>query len=305
MTEPSEKILLIGGCGYIGAALYQHLFRRGWQIESVDLEWFGNGANRRNVRRDYAHLTHEDLAPYGTVILLAGHASPGMCRDVRASLRNNVLNFVELLEELRGGQRLIYASDASVYGPERRDAVTEEDELGSPASHYDLTKHEIERYARLSDVDCVGLRLGAVNGMARHLRGDMVINRMVSQYMSGASEITVSDPEAVLPILGMRDLVHAVERLLVVQKVSGPIYNLASFSATVEEVADRVARAVGVEFTCRAGVPAPYDVNLSAARFTSDFDFTFADTVESITGALVAGWSDARVTTRVEQHPYG
>ena len=36
------KILIAGGAGYIGSVLVPKLIRRGYDVEVIDLLWFGN-----------------------------------------------------------------------------------------------------------------------------------------------------------------------------------------------------------------------------------------------------------------------
>ena len=85
-----DKILLIGGCGYIGSRLFQVLSDK-HDVDSVDAEWYGNHINKLNVVKDFGTLTKDELTPYDVVILLAGHSSVKMCVDnAIPTLKNNV-----------------------------------------------------------------------------------------------------------------------------------------------------------------------------------------------------------------------
>ena len=55
-----EKILIIGGCGYIGSQLYQHL-QTIYDVDTVDLEWYDNYVNDKNVVKDMSLLTSHEL----------------------------------------------------------------------------------------------------------------------------------------------------------------------------------------------------------------------------------------------------
>ena len=96
-----EKVLIIGGCGYIGSRLHQYLLSQGMDITSVDLRWFGSFTNFYSVEQDFSELEKGFLAQFKTVILLAGHSSVKMCAsNMRSTFNNNVVNFIALLDKL-------------------------------------------------------------------------------------------------------------------------------------------------------------------------------------------------------------
>ena len=37
-----KKILITGGCGYVGTVLSEHLLNKNYHVTSIDLMWFGN-----------------------------------------------------------------------------------------------------------------------------------------------------------------------------------------------------------------------------------------------------------------------
>ena len=43
-----KKILIIGGCGYVGSALYKYLTKN-YAVDTLDLEWYGNFVNKDNI----------------------------------------------------------------------------------------------------------------------------------------------------------------------------------------------------------------------------------------------------------------
>ena len=52
-----KKILVTGGCGYIGSAIYNNLKDK-YIVDTVDLEWFGNYTNPNNIKKDFDELIH-------------------------------------------------------------------------------------------------------------------------------------------------------------------------------------------------------------------------------------------------------
>lgn len=280
-----DRVLLLGGCGYVGSALYDHLFHRRWHVDTVDLELFGNGVNRRNVRRDYAYLMRDELAGYGAVVLLADPPC--------------VERFVALLDELDEGQRLVYMSSSTVYGPTRGREATEQEPVGKPVSARDRAWIGLEAQAARSGLDCYGLRLGEVTGYARHLRRDLLLNGLVAEHRE-AGAIRVERPEAYRPVLGVRDLARAVERVLLEPRRLPGVYNLASFNATQGELAERASALLRADLLPATGGRPAAGWSVSSARFCEAFDFELEDTVESIVRSLDDGWARACVTTREE-----
>ena len=173
-----EKVLIIGGCGYIGSRLFQYLSEKKYSVDTVDTEWFGNFVNPKNIKCNYNTLSKKFLNSYGVIILLAGHSSVQMCKDnMFASFKNNVNNFINLLSKL-SDQLFIYASSSSVYGNTKNISAKEDYERYIPTNYYDLTKKTIDYYAHLSKISYYGLRLGTVNGFSPNLRVDLMINKM-------------------------------------------------------------------------------------------------------------------------------
>lgn len=293
------KILLIGGCGYIGSRLYLHLHTAGHEVRTVDLEWFGNQVCGMNLPVDFKTLTadHLYLAEADVVILLAGHSSVPMCKDdMMSSFKNNVVNFVELLNKI-GKQKFIYASSSSIYGNTKDIAATETWEQYDPKTFYDLNKQELDYYARLSPVEFYGLRFGTVNGWSPNLRVDIMLNKMYQDAIT-KGQIEIFNKHIFRPILGIEDLCRAVEAIIEGGDHRG-IYNLASFNASVGEIANAINRALGglVDIVDR-GISQTYNFSINTSKFRSTYDFEFRASVDSIVESLKANWDKGVKTIR-------
>src|SRR5947199_979288 len=74
------RILVAGGAGYVGSALIPKLLERGYDVDVVDLFWFGNSlpAEVRIINRDLFDLQVSDLKNYDQVIFLAGLSNDPM-----------------------------------------------------------------------------------------------------------------------------------------------------------------------------------------------------------------------------------
>jgi len=293
-----QRCLILGGCGYVGSTLWLHLTTAGqFCVDTVDLEWFGNFVYPQNLCLDYRYLSRSYLQKYDVIILLAGHSSVPMCKDDRrSSFLNNVVNFVDLLDKL-DGQKFIYASSSSIYGNTHDIAAPENWERYDPKTFYDLQKQEIDYYAQLSDVESYGLRFGTVNGCSPNLRIDIMLNKMYQCALEN-NEIFVFNKHIYRPILGIQDLCRAVETIIKGGDHRG-IYNLASFNASVEEIANSINQVLGgnVKITDK-GVAPTYNFSISTRKFQETYGFEFQASVDSIVQSLKEGWDQVNKAVR-------
>jgi UDP-glucose 4-epimerase len=308
----SKNVLIIGGCGYVGSELYQFLqiLKKQNQIakvDTVDLEWFGNYiGSSDNVVEDFANLSKEDLAVYDSIILLAGHSSVKMCENnLNATFKNNVLNFISLIQKLEN-QQFIYASSSSVYGSVNRSLMDETCEEYNATNYYDLSKYEIDAYMKLfGKLEYYGLRFGTVNGPSPNLRNDVMINAMFSNA-SKSGEVKITNPNIRRPILGIHDLCRAIATIIVDGNPSkAGIYNLASFNSTVELIGMHVANELDAKLIIGGNTPNAYDFAISTKKFETAFNFAFQDTVRGLVNKLVKRKESMIFDDRNEPVPYG
>jgi nucleoside-diphosphate-sugar epimerase len=274
-------ILIIGGCGYVGSQLSQHLQRLGFETESVDLELFGSQPGNR--KQDYRTLSPAYLDRFDRIVMLAAHSSVRMATsEPDAAFRNNIVGFGELLEKI-DHQRLLYASSASVYSGVGADPVDESWSAFEVGNIYDFSKFSNDCLAKFSGKNAIGLRFGTVNGPSPNLRTDIMINKMVLTALRD-KVVRIGNPEVHRPILGINDLCRAIAELLVQEQVHG-VYNLASFNATVSEIGHCIADLMEVPVEL---VPpsATYDFSMSCNRLMRELNFDFQDTLPGLVSRL-------------------
>ena len=309
-----KRILIIGGCGYIGSRLNNFLSEK-YEISTIDLEWFGNENSTNNIKKDCKNLTKEDLKGFTHIILLAGHSSVKMCeKNMLSTLKNNVLNFANILENLEKKQVLIYASSSSVYGDTKNKAVDEEYIAFQPNNFYDLSKHEIDSYASLSDKIYFGLRFGTVNGYSPNLRNDVMINAMTFNAMEN-KKVFCYNPDVNRPILSIDDLCRAVVAIIEKGNYNNRgVYNIASFNSTAKEIAQAVAENTGANLEVCDTPPEnitnvklqakTYDFIIETKKFEKEFDFSFRGTTSSIVKSLIDNYNNMKKRSRVDAKIY-
>src|SRR5215467_357650 len=225
------RILVAGGAGYVGSALIPKLLERGYDVDVVDLFWFGNAlpAEVRIIHRDLFELGAADLKGYDQVIFLAGLSNDPMAEF--SPSRNFIFNaaapaYLCYIAKQAGVRRYIYASSCSVYGYTENE-LFDEDRPVSSAYPYGISKLQGERAVmQLVDADfsVIALRKGTVSGYSPRMRFDLIINTMFKSAMKGHS-ITVNNPSIWRPILSIEDAATAYIRSVEANPNTSGIFN--------------------------------------------------------------------------------
>jgi nucleoside-diphosphate-sugar epimerase len=244
------KILIAGGAGYIGSKLIPHLLERGYEIDVIDLFWFGDflPENVKRIKKGLFDLTQDEIKEYEQVIFLAGLSNDPMAEYSPA------LNFIHnaaapaylgYIAKQAGVKRFIYASSCSVYGYTENELY---DEKAPAVSNYPygISKLQGEQAViqmRDEYFSVICLRQGTVSGYSPRMRLDLIVNTMFKSAMLDGV-ITVNNPAIWRPILGITDAVTAYVRSIEANHNISGIFNVASGNFTVGEVADLVRSSV-------------------------------------------------------------
>ncbi len=210
------RVLVTGGCGFIGTKLVPSLIMNGYKVISVDTQFFGNylGKNKNlvNLKMNMRDLNDKYFKNVDYVIHLAAISNdPAALLDSQITWETNVLNTYHLLELCKKNnvKKFIFASSGSVYGVSKDKKVTENTKL-VPISNYNKTKmigeKIIESYKK--DFDIVILRPGTVCGYSKSLRLDLTVNAMTFDSFY-KKKITVHGGNQIRPQLHIDDMVSA------------------------------------------------------------------------------------------------
>ena len=244
------KLLIAGGAGYIGSALIPRLFDRGYEVDVVDLFWFGNHLPPETgiIHKDIFDITAADLSGYDQVVFLAGLSNDPMAEF--SPSKNFVYNaaapaYLAYVAKKAAVKRYIYASSCSVYGYTDNDLFDETRPVSS-AYPYGISKLQGEQAVmNLMDsaFSVISLRKGTVSGYSPRMRLDLIVNTMFKTALRDRV-ITVNNPSIWRPILGTADAVSAYIRAIEASAGISGIFNVASGNYTVGETADLVRAAV-------------------------------------------------------------
>ncbi len=244
------KILIAGGAGYIGSFLIPKLIERGYDVDVIDLLWFGNHLPKEaNIKKkDIFDLKEDELKEYEQVIFLAGLSNDPMAEYSPA--KNFIYNaaspaYLAYISKKAGVKRFIYASSCSVYGY-TVDELYDEEKPAVSNYPYGISKLQGEKAVLQMIEDgfsVIALRKGTVNGYSPRMRFDLVINTMF-KFAVKENKIIVNNPAIWRPILSIQDTATAYIRAIEASYNISGIFNIASGNYTVGEMGDIVSEAV-------------------------------------------------------------
>ncbi|MFM7272366.1 MAG: NAD-dependent epimerase/dehydratase family protein [Gammaproteobacteria bacterium] len=248
------RILVTGGCGYVGSVLVPDLLRDGHEVTVVDTQWFGNflapHPALKVLELDVRDVPSIPLHGVEAVIHLANIANdPGVELNPTLSWEVNVLATQQLADRaVREGVRIfLYASSGSVYGVKHEPQVTEDLEL-VPISVYNKTKMVAERvllsYAPAMQV--CNVRPATVCGMSPRMRLDVSVNMLTFQALSNG-RMTVFGGAQTRPNIHIRDMSRVYRHFLDNPGLPSGNYNAGFENISILDIAERVRERVGAE----------------------------------------------------------
>ncbi len=243
------KILVTGGCGYVGSLLVPKILKLKHKVIVIDTQWFGNklkkNKNLTNIKKDIRNINKIDLKNVDTIIHLAGIANdPGAELNEELSWEINVLATRQLIDKAlaSGVKHFIYASSGSVYGVKKEKQVTENLEL-VPISIYNKTKMIAENvlmsYKDKIRIHCI--RPATVCGLSPRMRFDVSVNLLTMQAIK-RGKITVLGGKQIRPNIHINDLVDVYLHFLNKLKLPSGPYNAGFENLSIIEIARKIKK---------------------------------------------------------------
>ena len=240
-----KKLLLVGGAGYIGTRLSNHLSNN-YDVTVVDNFWFGDFLNNKinKIKKNLWDLKVEDLKNYDAIIFLAG-----LSNDPMAMFRPD-LNFIEnssapvylgFLAKQAGVKRFICASSCSVYGYTKNKTLNE-NSLVKPSYAYGISKLQCEQgITTLEDENFrpILFRKGTVGGWSPKMRYDLVVNTMLKSALT-TGKIIVNNSKLWRPLIDIRDIIQGYEKAIEANLDITGIFNLSGVNLTIGDLGKQI-----------------------------------------------------------------
>ena len=253
-----QRILVTGGCGYIGSVLVPLLLERGYDVRVFDKLYFGDEPLKAVSNRielipgDVRSITDDVLDGVDGVVHLGSLSNdPTSEFHPEASYSINHLGTGRLAEacKRRGVRRFTFASTCAVYGF-WLDSAADETQPTAPQSAYARSKLDAENAVLGLAGDSfqpVVLRQATVFGLSPRMRWDLVLNAFVMHaFKNGRLDVWFGG-EAWRPLVHVRDVAEAHIACLEAteEQVAGQVFNVVHDNFLILDVARRVINALG------------------------------------------------------------
>ncbi len=214
----TARVLVTGGCGYLGAVVVPHLLDAGYDVTVVDsvrhgvasLIGLSGRSGFRFVRGDVRDtaLLMPLYAKADILIPLAAIVGAPACDQAPVDARSVNLDAIrDMLAALSPAQRVIFPTTNSGYGRTSGSAVCTEETPLLPVSLYGTSKAEAENLI-LQRGNAVTFRLATVFGVSPRLRLDLLVNTFVYEaYTRGY--ITIYEKDAKRNYVHVNDVARA------------------------------------------------------------------------------------------------
>jgi nucleoside-diphosphate-sugar epimerase len=253
-----NRVLVVGGAGYLGSVLVPKLLACGYNVRVFDSLLFGEKGLAAVKNHPRLELTAGDvrdiekvveaLKDCDAVVHLAAIVGDPAC-DVNKNLASEVNRAATqmLIDVSRGygESRFVFASTCSVYGAS--DFLVDEHTKPNPVSLYAETKLDCESLllrARDPGFHPTVLRLGTLFGLSPRPRFDLVVN-FLTALASAQGKITIFNGQQWRPFLHVADAARAIVACLMadVTLVSGEIFNVGDYNLNcrLSEISEKIA----------------------------------------------------------------
>jgi UDP-glucose 4-epimerase len=277
------KVLVSGGCGFIGKSTCAALVELGHEPVAFD----------RSRPADFPHEAVEgditdraavaaviaEVAP-DAVIHLAALLASDTIADLDAGTQINVVGMQNVLDAAAdaGVGRFVYASSIAVYGdqPDWGDKPVSEDDHGRPFFLYGWQKQLNEAlaaaYQEKMGIRCVGLRISTVWGAGRKTGFSAPVNAMLEGALKGHAKCPFG-PKADSCMIHVGDVGKEFATLATAPAPAHDVYNAGGEYSTIGQLADLV-KEVHPEATVELGPDdqrIPHVSLIDASRIEGEF----------------------------------
>tara|TARA_B110000211_G_C14024393_1_gene529121 strand:- start:431 stop:1411 length:981 start_codon:yes stop_codon:yes gene_type:complete len=302
-----EKILIVGGAGYVGFMLTKKLLNSGYKVKIFDLfiydVEFEKNDDLEVIKGDVRNtiLLEKSLDEVDHVIHLACisndpsfELNPALGKTINFDAFEP---FVKLCVQKKV-KKFIYASSSSVYGLSKEQNVTEEHVL-KPLTDYSKFKVGCEdilsRY-KDSDMSWTVIRPATVCGYSVRQRFDVVVN-LLTNLAYNKSEMSVFGGEQLRPNVNINDMIDSYLCVLKsdYKKIQYEVFNVGYENLKVIEIAELVKKTINKKVIIKV---LPTDDNrsyhISSGKIEDKLGFKMNHTVEDAIQELVKAFDDEK-----------
>lgn len=256
----TQRILLIGGAGYIGSILTKKLVAQGNNVDVFDkfiylkkknFEKIINHKKLNCIKGDSRHVDKifESIQKCDAVVHLAEMVGDPLCeqRPTKTYVTNYLasITIASICKNL-GIEKFIYISSCSVYGSNQDRKLLDENSNINPLSVYAKLKAICEKtiITNLGNnfKPCI-LRLGTVYGNSIRPRYDLVVNLFAGQ-VANMKKINIEGGQQWRPFVHVEDVCDAIITILKLpmKKTNGQIFNLVGENIRIIDLGNKIKK---------------------------------------------------------------
>jgi len=240
-----SKILVTGGCGFIGSNFCNLMVKKGHDVTAFDNLSLGVQANLvpevKFVKGDVKNRAELENAgmDFEYIVHLAASSSAPMFEDgLRDAMENNIMGHLDVLNFARDikAKKVMFASTSSIYG--NNPTPLTEDQFVLPPNFYSVTKHSQESMSRVYsakyNLEIIAFRFMSVYGLNEGHK--KVFANVLSQFIWGMAKdkpaILYGDGKQERDFTNVKDICQGIELAMNTEKRYGfNIFNIGTATA--------------------------------------------------------------------------
>lgn len=258
---PKERIVVTGGCGFIGSQLVDRLLTDGHEVLVIDNLSTGKRENivgscqvvKLDVWKDAARLrkTFEKFKPEVVFHLAAQKDVHRSMQEPMQDAQINIIGSLNVLEAVRaiGGGRVVFASTAAVYDPNARLPV-KETAATRPISPYGISKRATELYmwhfSSHYPLAAISLRFSNAYGPRSAHGTPNVGDIFIQKMLAGTRPIIFGSGEQTRDFIYVDDMVEAFVRAMKVAWC-GELNISSDTETSINRFYDLTSQAIGFD----------------------------------------------------------
>ena len=276
------KVVVTGGCGFIGSNIAEELIKKHYVVVIDDLST-GRIENIQSLQdKENFEFVRGNITDLGLLkqifedvdCIFHQAAIPSVQRSVENPLDTNEANIKGTLNVLIaardcGVKKVVYASSSSVYG-DTPELPKKENMRPNPQSPYAVSKLTGEYYCKVfSDIygiKTICLRYFNVYGPNQDPASEYaaVIPRFINRVLNNQPPIIFGDGNQTRDFTFVKDVVKA--NILAMEKNVEGVFNIAyGQQISINELANKIMEIVGVKLNPVYDKPRPGDIRNSLA----------------------------------------
>ncbi len=230
-----KKIIITGGCGFIGSSLTDFLIKKGYKIYIID-NFSNNKIIKPNKKSKFYKIDISNIDKINrikgvhAIIHLAAIADILISKDNEKEYFNNNLKGLQDVLNFCSNNKIkkfIFASSASVYGNKDKTAVKEDQSL-DPGHYYAYSKligeNMLKLYSKINKFDYTILRFFNIYGP----KSNAVISTFLAQKLQEKKITIFGNGKQRRDFLYIDDLCDAILKVFENKKSNNETYNLGS-----------------------------------------------------------------------------